>query len=156
MEVPETGVAVSIVQFSARFPDLEAFPGDLGVIATLLSPDGVRLTVAFPGDDTRTVAVSGQDLVLTYAHLSGGDPVPWLLGDGLAETDGETVVAPGDPPVVGSTDDFRRSLGTLVARLFRAVEAAGLDPVHATGQYLTPHDGLDVEAVYERTGGGAG
>ena len=153
MNPPETGVDVSTAEFTPRFPDLEAFPGDLGVIATLLSPDGVRLTVALPGGETRTAAVSGQDLVLNYAHLSAGEPTPWLLGEGLAETDGETVVAPGDPPLVGTVDDFRRSLGTLVAALFHAVEATGLDPVHATRQYLTPHDGLDVGEVYGRVTG---
>lgn len=151
---PTAGVDVSTVQFSATFPDLAACPGDLGVVATLLSPDGVRLAVGLPGDETRETTVSGQDLVLTYVHLSNGEPAPWLLGGGLVETQGERLVAPGDPPLVGTTTDFRRSLGTLVGQLFRAVEGAGLDPVHATRQYLTPHDDLDVAAVYEQTGGG--
>lgn len=153
MDTPEIGVDISTTQFSPGFPELETFPGDMGVIATLLSPDGIQLTVILPGGETRTVAVSGQDLVLNYTHLSTGEPTPWLLGDELAETDGETVVTPGDPPLVGTIDDFRRSLGTLVAALFRAIESAGLDPVHATQKYVKPHDGLDVDEVYERVTG---
>jgi hypothetical protein len=145
----EIAVDVASVGFDPRFPDLEAFPGDMGAIATLLSPDGVRLDVELPGGETRTEQTSGQDLVMAYALLADGRSAPWPPGGGRAETDGRQVAAPGDPPVVGTLPDVLQALGELVAALFEALEDAGLDPVHAVGAYLGPRSGLDVESVYE-------
>jgi hypothetical protein len=149
MNDSEVAVDVAAVRFDAAFPDLRTFPGEMGAIATLLSPDGVRLAVRLPGGEVRAERLSGQDLVLTYAHLAAGKGTPWPLADGMVETDGEQVAAPGDPPLVGALDDFRRTLGSLVADLFAAIESAGLDPVHTVRQYLGPRAGLDVEDVHE-------
>ena len=145
----EIAVDIASVRFDPRFPDLEAFPGDMGVIATLLSPDGVRVDVELSGGETRTEQASGQDLVMAYATLADGRSTPWPLGGGRAETDGRQVAAPGDPPLVGTLPDVLQALGELVAALFGAIDDAGLDPVHAVGAYLGPRAGLDVEDVYE-------
>lgn len=145
----EVAVDVATVQFDARFPDLDAFPGDMGAIATLLSPDGVRLDLEYPDGSTRTEETSGQDLVMAYALLAAGKGTPWPLGGGRAETDGRQVAAPGDPPFVGTVDEFERSLGGPVAALFEAIDDAGLDPVHTVRSYLGPRAGLDVEDVYD-------
>lgn len=149
MDEPAAAVDVSTVQFDATFPDLETFPGEMGAIATLLSPDGVRLELRLPGGDPVEERASGRDLLFTYAYLAEGRRVPWFLGDEFVEVDGSRVLAPGDPPLSGDAADFRRTLGALAADLFRALENAGLDPVHTTQQYLGPRPGLDAEEVYE-------
>jgi len=153
MDDSQVAVDVATVRFDAAFADLRAFPSQMGAIATLLSPDGVRLELRLPGGEVREERVLGQELVLTYAHLAAGTGAPWPLADGRAETDGEQVAAPGDPPLVGRQADFERTLGALVADLFAAIEAAGLDPVHAVQRYLGPRAGLDVENVYEEVCG---
>lgn len=149
MQEPDAAVDVSTVRLAASFPEFAASPGEFAVLATLLSPEGVRVDVRLPGGEARDVRTSGRDLLCSYALLAAGRPAPWCLGDGMAETDGDRVLAPGTPPLVGSAADFRRTLGTLVAELFGAIEAAGADPVATVERCLGPGVDVDVAAVYD-------
>lgn len=152
MDEQESAVDIATVDLSPEFPELAAFPSEFGIIATLLSPEGVQVELHLPGGETRTGQTSGRDLLCSYAFLGSGQRAPWCLGEGIAEPTGNRIRAPGSPPLEGTPTAFRRTLGTVVAALFRALASETDDPVATAQRCLGPGIDIDIQTVYDEVG----
>jgi len=148
--VPD-GVDISTVEYGLECTDLEAFPNAFGAIAVAMAPDGITVTAHLPGGERREVGTSLRALVGSHALVVDGAPGPWFSGGRLTHH-GDHVAVDGDPPLVGTREDVRRTLEVLLADAFRSMDAHGLDTRAALRRYVG-RPGADPVGLYERLDG---